>query len=81
MKLPHHQIGRIDFVYNSFLVLVDVFGADKDAKRTDDKVPIISIITNARHLKECKKYTMVVTSEHALPQLVEGAAHSGHHHR
>ena len=24
---------------------------------------------------------MVVTSEHALPQLVEGAAHSGHHHR
>ena len=24
---------------------------------------------------------MVVTSEHALPHLVEGAAHSGHHHR
>ena len=45
MKLPHHQIGRIDFVYNSFLFLVDVFGADKDAKRMDDKVPIISIIT------------------------------------
>ena len=24
---------------------------------------------------------MVVASEHTLPQLVEGAAHSGHHHR
>ena len=45
MELPHHQIGRIVFVYNGFLFLVDVFGADKDAKRMDGKVPIISIIT------------------------------------
>ena len=51
MKLPHRQIGQIVFVYNSFLFLVDVFGADKDAKRMDGKVHIIYIITiNAEYI-------------------------------